>query len=192
VQIKSSAALNYRQKATTQQLRSEAALDITLQTFNDHVQRLQCWQSRDRSAPLEANVLECQHGSYSESHQVSCNDQHCIPPKLILVTKVIPHEIVNSLQVAIKSCDLILPVAELVHSKRVQNPSRWRTPATHFPGSEQPLQVDLTEQPQEKSVQPTADLLVDTNAAAAAEYWEQTETRSNNMAYMHCVNPDVK
>ncbi len=114
-----------------------------------------------QSAPLEADELECQHGSYSESHQVSCNDQHCIPPKLILVTKVVPHEIVNSLQIAIKPCDLILPVAELVHSKRIQNPSRGRTPATHFPGSEQwsPLQFDLTEQPQRESVQPTAYLL---------------------------------
>ncbi len=145
------------------------------------------------SAPLEADELECQHSSYSESHQVSCNDQHCIPPKLILVTKVIPHEIVNCLQIAIKPCDLILPVAELVHSKRVQNPGRGRTPATHFPGSEQPLQFDLTEQPQRESVQPTAYLLVGTNAAAAAaHYREQTGMRSSSMAYMRCVNRDVK
>ena len=77
------------------------------------------------STPLETHVLECQHSKNAESHQIRCNNQHCIPPELILVTKVVPKEVMNDRVVAIKSLHIVIPVAKLVYCKGIENPGRW-------------------------------------------------------------------
>lgn len=64
-----------------------------------------------RSPPLEAHMLERQHGKYPESHQVCCGDQHCVPSEFVLVPKVVPEKVVNDGVVAIKTLHNVIPVA---------------------------------------------------------------------------------
>ena len=75
-----------------------------------------------QSTPLETHVLERQHCKNPESHQIRCDNQHCIPPELIFVAKVVPKEVVNDCVVAIKTLHIVIPVAKLVHSKGIENP----------------------------------------------------------------------
>ena len=74
------------------------------------------------SPPLKAHELKCQHGKDSESHKVRCYDQHCIPPELKLVTKVVTKEVANHCVVAIKTFHVVIPVAKLADSKTIQDP----------------------------------------------------------------------
>lgn len=87
------------------------------------------------STALETDILERQHGEDPESHQIRCDNQHCIPPELILVTKIVPKEVLNDCVVAIKTLHIVVPIAKLVHSKGIENPSRRGASVEPLPAS---------------------------------------------------------